>query len=543
MLSNLGSRYCWCFIGCLLFHNRPNNDELFNGIASETPAEPESVDRANAAASYQIWGFDRDARNIDPDLRAEGSRFQFIEIGVHNFLQVKGKEVSESGELMVMVQGVPLWDDDILAATRRVVFSIAGVVWTPKVFDVVRCCFCIDADASAHDLTFPCDVKIKQRPNRVSELFETVDFQTSAEFIAEWMHHFEYLDLYELEYDIVDDDEIARGSLLWSRITAATKVGRLWDAGLKKILLADQLALDRKRKRDESALDTLRRSDPMAELPPRRPRRCAPRAGRGGRSSGSRGRGGAAARGSPLDEALVAVVDEPVEGEILPPPADQFEGERYDGPVVGALRDEMDMADDELESWVGSDLDELVLAEGERDDMHADRVVPADPLAGELYLPAIGAADEAMVEVIARTLDEEVALEVGLVGGSRGSDEGASVAHPAMDLAPVAALMPWQEMGDVSPLGYFYHGGRSVLRVLRNRPPGSVTINCYRHPGCHLFLTVGRCPDDTELKKWLWESPSAVEGASAKVRKELAVAHMNIAKAKWTKKGVAASTT
>ena len=97
---------------------------------------------------------------------------------------------------------------------------------------------------------------------------------------------------------------------------------------------------------------------------------------------------------------------------------------------------------------------------------------------------------------------------------------------------------PWNELSEVSPLGYVYDKTpRSVLRVQRGKPSRSTTINCYRHPSCRLLLRESETPADIELLKWLYEVPAATNTMTREERKALAERHVAIGRARWYARG------
>lgn len=151
---------------------------------------------------------------------------------------------------------------------------------------------------------------------------------------------------------------------------------------------------------------------------------------------------------------------------------------------------------------------------------------------------------ETMEAVIAET--EAVADNVGLAGedaaecgrASSSGDAGSAHVH-AETVSPPSH--PSDSLSDPSPMGYIYEACRSVMRIQRGKPSGSVTVNCYRHPGCHLLLSQSRCPDDSTLKRWLFEVDPAPAEATTAERQALARRHMALAKARWSGKAASAS--
>ncbi len=91
-------------------------------------------------------------------------------------------------------------------------------------------------------------------------------------------------------------------------------------------------------------------------------------------------------------------------------------------------------------------------------------------------------------------------------------------------------------LSDVSPLGYCYYKNHSVSRIQRGKPKGRVSINCYFHPGCSFLINLARCPEDEVLKRWLFEVPSPLDGASQVDRKALTARQIALAKSRWVSK-------
>ena len=104
---------------------------------------------------------------------------------------------------------------------------------------------------------------------------------------------------------------------------------------------------------------------------------------------------------------------------------------------------------------------------------------------------------------------------------------------PPAPFHAVAEEPPEARMSDPGALGYCYMDGRSVLRIQRGKPKGSVTINCYRHTGCALLLSTSQCPDDVTLKRWCLEVAPSLPDATPEERKVAAREHMGLAYWRW----------
>lgn len=159
---------------------------------------------------------------------------------------------------------------------------------------------------------------------------------------------------------------------------------------------------------------------------------------------------------------------------------------------------------------------------------------------------ARGPEPEGVAEVVQELsqdlADASLVDEVGPLGnGSASSSDAPASAPNAFEAPPSAQSMPWERLSEVSPLGYVYDSGRSVMRIQRGKPKNSVTVNCYKHSRCTVLLTEARCPSDMELKKWLFAVEPPAPGCSIAEAKELASRHMSVGKAQWTARGGASS--
>ena len=90
------------------------------------------------------------------------------------------------------------------------------------------------------------------------------------------------------------------------------------------------------------------------------------------------------------------------------------------------------------------------------------------------------------------------------------SSSSSSTAPAPMD--PIS-IMVADIVDPESGMGYFYYQGRSVLRIQRGKPKNSVTINCYRHPGCHLCVREHICPDNNTLSHLISNSRISLFGS------------------------------
>lgn len=139
--------------------------------------------------------------------------------------------------------------------------------------------------------------------------------------------------------------------------------------------------------------------------------------------------------------------------------------------------------------------------------------------------------DEATAQEVAAGVAQAM-QSVGVECDTVGEEEDGDRANAEEPLPP-APVELWRELGLVIGLGYVYdRTPRSVLRIQRGKPKNSVTVNCYKHPGCKLLLTEARCPADDVLKQWLYEVPPSSPGDKEEGRR-LATQHMDLGRGRW----------
>lgn len=125
-------------------------------------------------------------------------------------------------------------------------------------------------------------------------------------------------------------------------------------------------------------------------------------------------------------------------------------------------------------------------------------------------------------------------VDIGLSADAHAAGTGNSAASSS-DVAPVAAELAApqtlkQRLGvaDPSPMGYVYHDGRSILRIQRGKPKVSLSVKCYRHPGCSFLLGLAHDPGDGELVEWALKLPAVPAGATTAQGRALAAEHMGL---------------
>ena len=111
-------------------------------------------------------------------------------------------------------------------------------------------------------------------------------------------------------------------------------------------------------------------------------------------------------------------------------------------------------------------------------------------------------------------------------------------------IMPPPPMTTRERMGVTGPFFscYLHAGGRSVGRIIRGKPRGSVSMQCYFRPSCKFVIAERMGPGDDSLIDWLYEMPAPLDTAFTLERKAAALAHMLLAQ-KWraTGSGAAAS--
>ena len=307
-------------------------------------------------------------------------------------------------------------------------------------------------------------------------------------------------------------------------------------------MYAAELRELRKAKRIVS--QALRSQDPLSSQQSARGRGRATGGGRGGRRGG-RGRGrGAHSCGDRASGSGGAPVDPMPDGA---PEVDGGVGVQDDyGMVVAALDfmagpdhfspdgDELeglpeDVADELMEAFAPSD--EAVPSEGADGDANGDPV----PGAAELYDAAAEAATAVGLEPLAEDTPggmHEVGEPSGSIGPTPATDPIA-IAPPAGDadpLAPPPPLLPAHVRHGctiVGPAGYVYKNGRSVLRIIRNKPVGNWAVRCYQHGTCSFLVNNKHPGTDDEIMDWCFSEPPCPDGTPTKERNDAGAKHTN----------------
>ena len=109
----------------------PGAARLTEGSVTEQP--PELLPNAlfEASEGINLWGYERAARNIDEDKIDNLQRHKLVEAGLYNTIDWLDKDLAESGELLLLIEGVPA--DPASTQRRRLPVFVSGVTYNPKV--------------------------------------------------------------------------------------------------------------------------------------------------------------------------------------------------------------------------------------------------------------------------------------------------------------------------------------------------------------------------------------------------------------------------
>ena len=132
------------------------------------------------SAGIACHGCDRSAAGVCKKQIEDLPGFGIIHHSLTIYLEFVARDVAESGELAIVLEGCLLGSD--APQLEREVCFVSGTSWNPKVFDIANCRFAEDVDRSAVDLTLPCDFVLLRRQCRVSDRFQVLDISTSGEW-------------------------------------------------------------------------------------------------------------------------------------------------------------------------------------------------------------------------------------------------------------------------------------------------------------------------------------------------------------------------
>lgn len=489
------------------------------------------------SADYSLWGTMRAARNVVASSTDNPGKFNLIERGLTGFVESLPRDEADSAEVLFLVEGLA---KEPRRGNLRCAALLTRTSYNPNVYDLTICRFKNEADVSTD--AFPCNVSIATRRCRVSDRFEVPDTQTSSEFAALLCDMFHSMRLAKADYYIPLE---VNNSLEWSRITELVDIGSLWAEGQKLPLCPSSAAAatERSFSKQLGAMTRMASGDPLTapsasslQADPRgRKRRPAIDVAEN-RTLGRRG------NGDGIGNASTQLV--PIAHEDVPR---RGEPQHAAPPVGSAFRTddggEMDLADNDANDLEEEDIRELEATYGpdRPEDQHLERGAAADVT--ELVPDAAPPEDicQETVATVSSAVDE-ASGSLGLVGeaptagGSAlssadisGGQAGAESALPPPQPSP-----DWEAMSGPSASGYVYFGGRSVLRIQRGKPKGRVTVNCYKHRGCHVLINESKAPSDDELKRWLFEVDASGPEDPLEMWKAAAQKHMQSARARWT---------
>ena len=518
------------------FHNDfgcPSDLEVVDAEMLEVGVVPDFLRSFVNTSGYDLWGISRAAINIDRESLADKTQFETVHKGLNNVVGSMPKAESEFGDVMVMIQGFRLGHPD---QPHRLAFLVTGVSFSPKVFDVTRCAFSDASHAGSAELPLPSNIRISTRSCRVSDKFMCIDSQTSAELVCELCKTIGEMELFIVQYDVLTDLD---GSLMWSRIDGLKPLGTLWAVGQRTPWTAkpDESQADEELKRARATMNELNASDPFAAPAPgraRQPSAC------GVKRKGMGGDG--APRAAAAD--LLAIGDGPSE---LEGSGGRCSHGSSGTPVLGSpsgsihhgadCEGEKDMAERECDDLDEEDLLELEATySGIGHSAPVPHVSGVDDAEGRVEEPlASDRSDDATSSAIASHF-LEVAHGVGLADealAGNGASSSSSGVPPLQEPEEADELPLWASLTGPSPLGYCNLGLRSVLRIQRHKPKGRCSVTCYRHSACTLLINMPRCPEDLELKKWLFEVPPSEPNATRPERQALAHQHMALGRARW----------
>lgn len=254
-----------------------------------------------------------------------------------------GPSLPGTGDYMLMFEGQLLGD----RGTCRILALLTGACWS----EYTRLRFEVLAHSSSATLPMPFRCELDTRKNRVSEDFECLAHQTSDELVSDLARGFADVYAYALEHKVADLD----GSLLWSEVVGAESLGFLWRPGMK------QPVLGRPAGPSQKAIATANRimtgdlfSAPM------------PKRSSTSRTTRQAGPGRQPTRRAGQERGEGAHGEEPAGADALPPlgdggplPAEDPSLAASSRPRAPLAAEEMDVADAELNSLDGSDLEEL----------------------------------------------------------------------------------------------------------------------------------------------------------------------------------------
>lgn len=83
-----------------------------------------------------------------------------------------------------------------------------------------------------------------------------------------------------------------------------------------------------------------------------------------------------------------------------------------------------------------------------------------------------------------------------------------------------------------SPMGYVCQDGKTVMRIQRGNPKGSLSVRCYQHSKCSFLLSLKDAPSDDDLIRWCFAVSAKESAASTAEAAKLAQDHLKLVE-KW----------
>ena len=159
---------------------------------------PDPIADYEAADGFNLWGRGREVRDVDRSLVGTEQQWAILEDGLYKYVAHVGKDLADSGEMIVMVEGQAKHD---ALQQQRSVIIISGTIYMPKAFNVTKHCFVRDEHRHALELPLPFDVRIESRHNLVANKFECIDECSSDKWMRQLIKEFSTMALYSVEYD------------------------------------------------------------------------------------------------------------------------------------------------------------------------------------------------------------------------------------------------------------------------------------------------------------------------------------------------------
>ena len=452
-------------------------------------------------SEYDVWGCLQHPINVCKNV-VEQDGFKTVHQGLHNYLQVLGKDEAESCEVLVIIEGTTATEP---FETDRVVFFFTGVSWAPHVFDITVNSFSELSNASCPELTCPFEVELTRRTNKVSSRYQCYDSWVSGKWTQKLLGQFSTMVLWRCEYNAIQ----RLGDRSWdvSEVTSVEKIGLLWEPGMKYChrLCAAELRAIAAAKKGPS--NTLRTSDPTATATPSH-RRAAGKGSRGRNGAGGR-RGSGRGRGRAEGDVGTRQVDAPVPQLAIGDRADDdvFDVYDRDSNSEGELGDGVDEVDREaIHGEIARQYESTPGVEDVGDDV--DVRVETHGIHGDLYESLMAEMDATGLYGDGSAMD--AASSASGSGGALHAASSASGSGDALHVAPASdVLVPpvsvWEQHGLTPPDAeglVLDNDRRWACRIIRGKPKGNLSVRCYRHRDCSFLERLKANVTDAHIVEW-----------------------------------------